>query len=106
MECISSSSASVLVNGSPLGEFRLEHGLRQGDLLSPFLFLIVAEGLSIMMIKATSLGFFEAAKIDQDNVEVSHLQFTDDTILMGAAGVENAWKMKLFLKIWSSFRAL
>jgi len=44
--CLESASISVLVNGSPTKEFFPKKGLRQGDLLAPFLFIIVAEGLA------------------------------------------------------------
>jgi hypothetical protein len=47
--CIFESSMSVLVNGSPTIDFKVGRGLRQGDPLSPFLFLIVAEGLAGMI---------------------------------------------------------
>lgn len=67
-ECVSSACASVLVNGSPPGEFKLERGLRQGDPLSPFLYLLVAEGLSLLVEKATDNGFFKAAEIRKEKV--------------------------------------
>lgn len=76
--CLSSAHLSILVNGSPTPEFRMEKGLRQGDPLSPFLFIIAAEALSIMMREATAKGVFKGAKVGNDLVEVTHLQFADD----------------------------
>jgi len=38
MECISTASMSILVNGGPIEEFKMERDLRQGDPLYPFLF--------------------------------------------------------------------
>lgn len=77
-------------NGSPSEEFTLERGLRQGDPLSHFLFLIAAEGLSLMMKKTTKINYFQPTIIGNDNVMVPHLQFADDTILMRDASLENA----------------
>ena len=45
--CLTSAKASILVNGCPTDEFRLEKGLRQGDMLSHFLLILVMEGLHL-----------------------------------------------------------
>ncbi|KAI3677706.1 hypothetical protein L6452_36972 [Arctium lappa] len=56
--CLGSSKVFVLVNGAPSQEFQMERGLRQGYPLAIFLFLIVAEGLHMMMEEATTKGIF------------------------------------------------
>ncbi|GJW71697.1 RNA-directed DNA polymerase, eukaryota [Tanacetum coccineum] len=56
--CLLSSSASILVNGSPTQEFYFEQGLRHGDPLSPILFLLVMEALHISFVRAMDGGFF------------------------------------------------
>lgn len=61
------------MNGSPFGEFQLERGIRQGDPLSPFLFLITAEGLSLMMKRAISVGLLQLAIIGRQKLEVLHI---------------------------------
>lgn len=60
------NSISILVNinGSPTKDFEVSGGLRQGDALSPFLFLLVAENLSEMMSKASILGEFHGFRVD------------------------------------------
>jgi len=67
IECISTTSASVLVNGCPTDEIKFERGLRQGDPLSPFLFLIAAEGLNVMMNALVEAGIFSGYKVGSNN---------------------------------------
>ncbi|MCI45688.1 RNA-directed DNA polymerase (Reverse transcriptase), partial [Trifolium medium] len=79
--CVSTATTSVLVNGSPTDEFTLERGLRQGDPLSPFLFLFAAEGLNVMMRAMVQSNIYSGYKVGVvDPVVVSHLQFADDTL--------------------------
>jgi len=83
-ECVGTATASVLVNGSPTEEFPIERGLKQGDRLSPFLFLLAAEGFAAMMKAAVSNNLFQPYGVGrQGEVMLSHLQFADDTIIMG-----------------------
>ena len=71
--CILSLSLSVLVNGSPTKQFALERGLLQGDLLSPFFFNIVVEGLSSLLNKACELGLMRGMVFGNNEVHLSHL---------------------------------
>ncbi|GJX93118.1 reverse transcriptase domain, reverse transcriptase zinc-binding domain protein [Tanacetum coccineum] len=70
--CLRSSSMSVLVNGSPTIKFGLERGVRQGDPLSPFLFILAAEGLNSMIKKAVNKGIFKG--INVGSVRVSGIK--------------------------------
>jgi len=83
--CLRSASISILINGSPSKPFKMGRGLRQGDPLSPFLFTIIAEVLSRMLQKASSLGLIRGLSVGKQNVYVSHLQFADDTLIFSEA---------------------
>jgi mannosylglycoprotein endo-beta-mannosidase len=73
-ECVCTATASVLVNGSLTEEFPFQRGLRQGDPLSPFLFLVVAEGLNVMMSTMVERDQFVGYSVgEQDSMVVSHL---------------------------------
>ncbi|XP_071694113.1 uncharacterized protein [Rutidosis leptorrhynchoides] len=97
MACLKSASISVLVNGSPTKEFSLERGIRQGDPLSPFLFILAAEGLNIMTKAATEKGCFKGVEVGSDKILVSHLQYADDTIFIGEWSKENVCNLHKLL---------
>nr|KYP53426.1 Transposon TX1 uncharacterized [Cajanus cajan] len=62
--CLESAHVSVLINGNPSEEFKMNRGLRQGDPLSPFLFTIVVEGLTGLMREASRKNLFTGVKVD------------------------------------------
>jgi hypothetical protein len=77
--CISSVRFSVLVNGTPSGFFSSSRGLRQGDPLSPLLFVFVMEALGRMLSAAVSGGLLDGFSVG--SVAFSHLLFADDTLI-------------------------
>ena len=73
-ECVGRAIASVLVNGCPTEEFPMERGLRQGDPLSPFLFLLAAEGFNVLMNAVVGADLFRGYGVGQnDEVRLTHL---------------------------------
>jgi hypothetical protein len=96
--CVFSGNMSVLVNGSPTEEINIQRGLKQGDPLAPFLFLIVAEGLGGLMKKAVATNRFHGFRIGDNGLCISHLQYADDTLFIGEATTENLWVMKAILR--------
>ncbi|XP_058782008.1 uncharacterized protein LOC131656277 [Vicia villosa] len=88
---------SVLVNGSPTKEFVVERGLRQGDPLSPFLFVIVAEELKIMVNKAVVNGDFVGCFVN-NKCFIDVLQFADGTLLVGDGSWKHLWAIKVVFR--------
>jgi hypothetical protein len=82
--CISLVWFSVLVTFSPTSFFSSSRGLRQGDLLSPLLFIIVMEALGRMISAAVSGGLLSRFSVGTVT-DISHLLFTDDTLLFCGA---------------------
>lgn len=77
--CLVTAHFSILLNGTPKGFFLASRGLRQGDPLSPFLFTLVADSLTQIINYAESIGLVKGFHVGEDKVNVSHLQFADDT---------------------------
>jgi hypothetical protein len=92
MRCVSSVSYAVLLNGSPLDVFSLSRGLRQGDHLSPYLFLLCAEGLSSLLSKACHDGLISGTPISARGVHLSHPLFADDSLLFCRSNW-NEWRV-------------
>jgi len=101
-ECATTTTASILVNGSPTKEFPMQRGLRQGDPLSPFLFFLAAEGLNVMMTSAVGNNLFTGYTVGNYNsVVVSHLQFADDTLLLHAKSWANVRALRAVLTLFA-----
>ena len=107
--CVSTVRFSVLVNGSPAGFFGSSRGLRQGDPLSPLIFLLIMEVLSHIMKKIEEGGFiqgFHVRPINSTGIRVSHLLFADDTILFCDASREQILSIRLALTCLQAFTCL
>ncbi|GJW39205.1 RNA-directed DNA polymerase, eukaryota, reverse transcriptase zinc-binding domain protein [Tanacetum coccineum] len=87
--CLLNARASILVNGAPIDEYEICRGLRQGDPLSPFLFILAMEGLHAVIRKALQIGLFKGALIGEKGFLMSHLMYADDVIFMGDWSFQN-----------------
>jgi hypothetical protein len=88
--CVTTPSFSILINGSPFGLFCPERGLRQGDPLSPFLFILGTEVISRLLIRLESQDLLKGIKIAKNCSPISYLLFADDLILFAKATYSKA----------------
>jgi hypothetical protein len=75
MQCVSTVSFSILINGQPSDHFKPQRGIRQGDPLSPYLFILCADVFSGMFTKAQNQSLINGIAIAHDAPKISHLFF-------------------------------
>ncbi|MCH93722.1 hypothetical protein A2U01_0014675, partial [Trifolium medium] len=88
MKCVTTVTFSILINGIPSRSFQPQRGLRQGDPLSPYLFIICADVLSGLISKAQSNQGLHGVKIAPKAPEITHLLFADDSLFFCRANKE------------------
>ena len=88
MSCISTTSISILVNGESLESFKPSRGIRQGDPISPYIFILCMEFLGSLIKEECMDANWVPIKYSRGNLEISHLFFADDLILFAKASEE------------------
>lgn len=100
MSCITFVSYFVLLNEQPIGYIKPDCGVRQGDPLSPYLFLMCAMGLQSLLHKAEVEGHIQGEDICWNGPRVSHLFFANDNVLFCRAKEEECQKILDILAIY------
>jgi len=104
--CTTTPRISILFNGSPCKPFKMGRGLRQGDPLSAFLFVLMAEVMNRLLLRASSMGLFQGLQVGRQGVTITHLQFAEDTLLFCEAKEESLQNIKGLLLGFQSFSGL
>lgn len=101
MALVTSSSFSIFVNGSPSETFIPSIRLRQGDPLSPFLFILMMEGLGRSIKNAKEAGKIKGLQLSNNGQALTHQQFVDDTMLQGIPTVRETLAYKQILSYFA-----
>jgi hypothetical protein len=97
ISCVTSASFSVLRNGEPTTFFESGRGLKQGCPLSMLLFILVMEGLSILLKDKKLEGKLSGVKVSRI-IKILHVLFVDDVVIMSKAGAQEWWQIDKLLK--------
>jgi hypothetical protein len=100
MACVTTVRYTIKLNGSLLEAFSPTRSLRQGDPLSPFLFLFVADGLSALLQNEFDNGGISPLRVCRRAPGISHLLFADDTLIFFRASEAQAPRVKNVLDIY------
>lgn len=98
--CVTTVNYKVCINGYYVGPIIPSRGLRQGDPLSPYLFLLCVEGLSHTLNVAARSGRVNGFRISPGAPAVTHLLFADDSFLFSKASMEEAQQVKNMLNLY------
>jgi hypothetical protein len=88
MSCVRTVSYSILINGQPHGLITPSRGLRQGDPLSPYLFILCAEVLSSWLQHYSKEGLISGVPLSRGGTRIHHLFFADDCLLFSRANLK------------------
>ena len=100
MRCVSTVQYNVLREGKVIGPIIPCRGLRQEDPLSPYLFILCAEGLSSLIRRKKRDGLLPGVKITRGALTVSHLFFADDNFFFFRANINEASLIKHLLAVY------
>ena len=102
MSCVSTSAISVLFNGGALESFQPTKGIRQGNPLSLYLFILCMEVFGAMINEKCNKKLWNPIKASQGGLAFSHLFFTDDLVLFAKADRKNCVVVKEVLATFCS----
>ena len=97
MECVTSVSMNILWNGEVTKAFAPGRGIRQGDPLSPYLFVLCIERLSHGITNAVMDGNWRPIRLAKNGTPLTHLFFADDLILFAEASIDQAYVIETIL---------
>ncbi|PNX94786.1 ribonuclease H [Trifolium pratense] len=100
MNCVTSVKSNVLWNGNRSSFFSPQCGIRQGDPMSPYLFVLCMDKLSHLITEAIEDGKWKLMRAGRNGPLISHLMFADDLLLFGQAVEEN---MKVIMEVLNKF---
>ena len=100
MKCVTTVNYAIRINGSPRGHIIPTRGIRQGDSLSSYLFLLCAKGLSALIKKPVADGHVEGIAICRGGPELSHLFFANDSLIFCNASLSECNSLQCILHIY------
>lgn len=100
MQCVNTVSFSFLINDTAKGRVIPSRALRQGDPLSPYLFILCSEVLFGLCLKAQNEGSLQGIRVATECPRVNHLLFTDDTMFFCRTNQQSINKLNEILKLY------
>ena len=94
MECISTTSFNIIWNGGKIEDFKLSRGIKQGDLMSPYIFVLCMEKLSHLIEDVVQNGNWKPMKARSKGLQISHMMFIRNLILFREENDLQSFKLK------------
>lgn len=100
MTCVHTITYSIIINGHPHGHIVPTRGVRQGDPLSPYFFILCAEALSSLLHHVGRKGGITGVPITRGGISINHLLFADDSLLFFRANLREWGRIQELLAIY------